>query len=111
MLKRCERYMKVFAPSDTDEGDMLGYFPLAVSHRTSEEVESHDMIYTNLRLSLFGDRHRSPSGGYTRGMIIESQDGRERYRVLVPVLTGRTWVMKAERVMMNGDVGSKEGVH
>lgn len=108
MLKRCERYMRVFAPSDSDEGEMIGYFPLAVSHRTSEEVESHDMAYTNLRLSLFGDRHRSPLGGYTRGMIVQSIDGMERYRVLVPVLTGRTWVIKAERVMMNGDGGTME---
>lgn len=102
MLKSLERYMKVYAPSDDGRGEFLGYYPIAVSYRTSEEVESGDMLYTNLRLSLYGDRHRSPSGGFVRGMVIESDDASERYFVLVPILTGRTWILKAERVMMDG---------
>ncbi len=95
--------MRVYAPSDTDVGEFLGCFPVSVSYRTSEEVESGDVLYTNLRLSLYCDRYRSPEGGYKRGMIIDSMDSTERYHVLVPMLIGRTWVLKAERVMSGGD--------
>jgi len=93
--------MKVYAP----EGELLGRYPVSVSYRTAEEVEAGDMLYTNLRLSVYADRHRSPSGGYLRGMVLESEDGQTRYRVLVPVLSGRTWVIKAEAVMTDGDCG------
>ena len=101
ILRRRERYMKVYSPC----GEPLGTFPAAISYRSSEEVETGDVNYTNLRLSVYADRHRSPSGGYLRGMILESDDGREKYRILVPVVSGRMWVMKAEALMLDGDTG------
>lgn len=104
MMKRHERYMKLYAPlTESGEGEFMGYFPVSVSYRTSEEVEANDVRYTNLRLSVYADRHRSPSGGYRRGMVLESIDGSERYHVLVPILIGRMWILKTERVMMSGD--------
>lgn len=103
MLKRMERYMRIYSPSDKGEGELLGYFPLSVSYRTSEEVEAGDVLYTNLRLMMYADSRRSPVGGYKRGMVIDSMDGAERYHVLVPIQLGRLWILKAERVMSDGD--------
>ncbi len=101
ILKRRSKYMKLYTP----DGEFLGRYPVSVSYRTAEEVESGDVLFTNLRLSVYADRHRSPSGGYIRGMILESEDGGDRYRVLVPVMSGRMWVIKAEAVMADGDPG------
>ena len=104
MLKRRERYMRVYSPATEDSyGEFLGRFPVSISYRTSEEVESDDLVYTNLRLSAYAERHRSPSGGYRRGMTLEEDSGSERYHVLVPVLSGRLWILKLERCMTNGD--------
>lgn len=103
MLKRHERYMKLFSPEEAGERQFLGYFPVSVSYRTAEEVEAGDMLYTNLRLNIYCDRRRSPSGGFRRGMLFESAGGGERYHVLVPVSVGRLWCLKAERVMTDGD--------
>ena len=104
MLKQREKYMKVYSPSMEDSGgEFLGRFPVSISYRTSEEVESNDLVYTNLRLSAYAERHRSPSGGYRRGMTLEDDSGLVRYHVLVPVLSGRLWVLKLERCMTNGD--------
>ncbi len=36
-------------------------------------------------------------------MLLESIDGSEKYHVLVPVMVGRMWILKTERVMVNGD--------
>jgi len=102
MLKRSERMMKVYSPTD-GEPEFLGHYPVSMSYRTSEEVAAEDMLYTNLRLSVYADRCRSPEGGYRRGMVLESDDGKERYTVLVPVIAGRTWILKTERVMFVGD--------
>lgn len=109
MLKRHERYMKLFSPEKNGEREFLGYFPVSVSYRTAEEVEAGDLLYTNLRLSIYSDRRRSPSGGFRRGMLLESLGGEEKYHVLVPVIVGRMWCLKAERVMSDGDGCDGEG--
>lgn len=102
MLKRFERRVRVYAPA-VDGGEVLGEYPVTMSYRTSEEVEENDLWYTNVRFTVYAERHNSPAGGYRRGMFLESEDGRERYRVLVPVEAGRMWLMKAERVMTDGE--------
>ena len=103
MLKRCERFMRVLLPLPDGSEKLLGSFPVSFSYRTAEEVTSGDMLYTNLRFSVYADRRRSPAGGYKRGMILESDDRSERFHILVPILTGRLWIMKAERVLLNGE--------
>lgn len=107
MLKRRERYMKLYAPAESGMGEFMGYFPVSLSYRTSEEVESGDVLYSNLRVSVYCDKHRSPEGGFVRGMILESLDGGERLHVLVPVCVGRFWLLKTEMTMENGE-GLKE---
>lgn len=102
MLKRYRRKMKLYAPADHGQGELIGYYPVSVSFRTSEEVESGDMLYTNHRYSAYCDRSRAPVGGFTRGMILEG-DGGERYHILSPVLAGKLWVMKVQRTLMNGE--------
>lgn len=103
MLKRLERSLRVYAPAEGGEGELLGYYPMSVSYRTAEEVESGDMRYTNLRLTGFADRNRSPEGGYRRGMVITDDSGAERYHVLVPVAVEKMWILKLEQVLMGGD--------
>lgn len=104
MLKNRERHMKLYAPlTEEGEGKYLGSYPMSFSYRSSEEVETGEVLYTNLRLSAYADRRRAPRGGYRRGMVITDESGAERYHVLVPVLAGRLWIMKIERVITNGD--------
>ena len=103
MLKRYERYVRVYSPEENGVGgDFLGYYPVAMPYRTSEEVESTDVLYANLRYTAYGKVSRAPAGGYRRGMTFEG-DGGERYHVLVPVRIGRLWLMKVERVMCHGE--------
>lgn len=97
--------MRVLMPTEDGGEKLLGSFPVSFSYRTAEEVATEDVLYTNLRFSVYADRRRSPAGGYKRGMILESVDKDERYHILVPILAGRLWIMKAERVLMNGDGG------
>jgi len=103
MLRRYDRYVKVYSPEeDGAGGEFLGYYPVAMTYRTSEEVESGDVLYTNLRYSGYGRVRRAPAGGYRRGMTLEG-DGGERYHVLVPVRIGRIWLLKLERVVQDGE--------
>ena len=103
MLKRYEKYMKVYSPTtDEGKGEGMGYYPVSLTFRTSEEVEAGDVLYTNLRYTAYGRRHRAPAGGYRRGMILEDADGGE-YHVLVPTLVEDLWILKVERVMQNGE--------
>lgn len=103
MLRRFERIMKVYSPAtDETQGEGMGYYPVSLTLRTSEEIASEDVLYSNVRYIIYGKKHNAPDGGYRRGMILEDMDG-ARYHVLVPILVGRCWIMKAERVMENGD--------
>lgn len=104
MLKRYERYMRVYSSADPDKAaEALGYYPISMSYRTSEEVEAGDVLYTNLRYSAYASARRAPDGGYKRGMVLESPETGERYHVLVPTLSGKVWIMKVERAMLNGE--------
>lgn len=102
MLNRFRRKMKLYAPADSGIGELIGYYPVSVSYRTSEEVESGDMLYTNHRYVIICPATRAPRSGFLRGMILEGEGG-ERYHILSPVLAGRYWVMKAQRTLMNGE--------
>ena len=111
MLGRRQRMMTVYAPSGEygAKGERLGEFPLSMSYRTSEEVESDGLLYTNLRITAYAGAHRAPAGGYLRGMTITNGGGDERYALLVPVRAGRLWILKLERVMTDGD--GEEGTY
>ena len=102
MLKRSQKKMKLYAPADAGTGKFIGYYPVSVSFRTSEEVESGDMLYTNHRYVIFCSAARAPEAGFCRGMILEGDVG-ERYHILSPVLAGRLWIIKAQRTLMNGE--------
>ena len=103
MLKRCEKTYRVFAPREGGgAGEELGYYPLSLSGRTSEEVESGDIMYTNYRLAAFAEKTRAPAGGYKRGMILTG-DGGEEYHVLLAAPAGRLWNLKLERVVYGGE--------
>lgn len=102
MLKRYGRKMKLYAPADHGLGDFIGYYPVSMSYRTSEEVESGDMLYVNHRYSAYCNASRAPESGFVRGMTLVGEGG-EHYHVLSPVLAGRLWVMKVQRVLLNGE--------
>lgn len=101
-MKHLETSAEVYAPV-TDEGDgaLLGHYPVVISYRSAEEVESGDVQYTNVQYTVLGDVNRAPSGGFRRGMVIEPEGG-GRYHVLTAVTAGRIWIMKALRAVTNG---------
>lgn len=104
MLKRYEKRVKIFEGGDEGkDGAYLGYYPLSLCYRTSEEVGEGDMLFSNLRCTAYADASRAPAGGYRRGMRLESPDGEGYYTVLVPVRVGRLWILKLERTLYSGD--------
>lgn len=97
-----EKNYTLFSPAPGGGERRVGEIGALISLLGEQEHEEGGVKSSRMRATACVRRECAPEGGFVRGMLLAR--GRESYRVLSATLCSRLWMLRLERIVMDGEV-------